>query len=376
MLAAFLMIVVLIFVAFVVDHGYIMVSKAQLRSAADAGALAGAQAYPDGPIAIEDAVRELITANANGRPVTDIRTTTELVAWDEATQQFVTANYADANAVRVSLQMQNVPSFFGRIMGHKSYQVATEAIAMRQGSQPRDIVLVIDCSTSMFSYMSNGKQRIDNATAAAAALINALGPKDRVGLAVYSWSDPERKSWKSMDRTGVVEAQLDLDKEPTRSRVISLNAGEYGSGTNIAGGLRAGLDVFLTSSERQLEEGEELQKIMVLLTDGQTNIAEPYPVPDDGPDGVLPEITKKMKDKFNSRTAVTRWANTIKARGIILHIVTVGVGAHDSLMVDAATPPEDGDTYYHHVSGNGDYQKLLDVYTAIGAGDSKPKLVR
>ena len=81
--------------------------------------------------------------------------------------------------------------------------------------------------------------------------------------------------------------------------------------------------------------------------------------------------------RYKSRTAVTKWANTIKARGIKIHVVTLGTGAHDPLMVDAASPDEGETEYYHHIAtGSGDSSGLLGVYKKIGMGNSGPKLVK
>jgi hypothetical protein len=74
---------------------------------------------------------------------------------------------------------------------------------------------------------------------------------------------------------------------------------------------------------------------------------------------------------------VTKWANTTKARGIKIHVVTLGASAHSSLMVNAASTDEDGVTYYHHVSGGGDdAEDLLEVFRTIGIGNHGPKLVK
>ena len=113
------------------------------------------------------------------------------------------------------------------------------------------------------------------------------------------------------------------------------------------------------------------------MTDGQTNLPEPYPVPDDGPTGTLPPPPYDKKPSYSNNTSVTKWANTIKARGIKLHVVTLGASAYSSLMVDAASPDEGGTTYYHHVSeGGNDADNLLEVFRTIGIGNHGPKLVK
>lgn len=74
---------------------------------------------------------------------------------------------------------------------------------------------------------------------------------------------------------------------------------------------------------------------------------------------------------------MTKWANTTKARGIKIHVVTLGFSAHDPVVIDAASPDEKGTTYYHHVAdGCSDAENLLEVFRTIGVGNHDPKLVK
>ena len=126
-----------------------------------------------------------------------------------------------------------------------------------------------------------------------------------------------------------------------------------------------------------LPDEPEPEQIIVLMTDGQTNLPEPYPEPNDGPTGTLPPPPYSKNPSYSSNTSVTKWSNTIKARGIKLHVVTLGSSAHSSLMVNAASPDEGGTTYYHHVAdGGSDAENLLEVFRTIGIGNHGPKLVK
>ena len=373
-MAAFLLVLFMIFAAFSVDVGFLMLQRTRAQIAVDAAALAGVDNLGLGQEAIDGAVDEYLNANGFDADSSElIDRTIELGEWDHETRTFTSvAEESEANAVRVNVLHTGVDSFFGRFLGASQYTVPAQATASR-GENPRDIVMVIDCSTSMGSHMGAGGRRIDNAKAAAQELVNQLVESDRVGLAVFSWRDPNRNRY---ERTGIMEELLDFDHDPTDTRIGELDKGEYGSGTNIGGGLRAGLDVFLNSDERPpLKPGEELEQILVLLTDGRVNKAEPYPTPDDGATGTLPP--PPYDAGFDKRESVTQWANSIKARGIILHVVTLGTNAHDELMVDAATPDDGDRTYYHHIAnGDDDVEQLLEVYRGIGAGDRRPHLVQ
>lgn len=379
-LSAVLLVFVVGMAAFTTDIGFVTISKAQVRSAADAAALASIVEFENGEAAALQAVTDLLLLNGYDVATnTDLALTTEFGTWNPDTYAFnVTATFDEADAVRVELTDNGVTAFFGGIFSQSGYSVTGEAIAVRSSSVPRDIVMVVDCSTSMDANMSNGLNRIENAKDAGQALIDELQDEDRVALGVFSWKDPARKKWKKVEKTGRKETDLNFDHDPTYNRVEDLDEGFYTSGTNIAGGLRAGLDVFLDDPNPRpppQPEDPEVEQILVLLTDGQTNKAEPYPLPDDGPTGVLPP--PPYKKKYDKRIAVTKWANTIKARGIKIHVVTLGTGAHDPLMVSAASPDEGETTYYHHIAtGSGDSSGLLGVYKKIGMGNTGPKLVK
>lgn len=271
----------------------------------------------------------------------------------------------------------SIPAFFGPVFGEDGYSAQAEAVATLASTVPRDIVVVIDCSTSMDANMSNGQTRMENTKDAATAMVDELLPEDRVALAVFSWKDPARNRW---EKTGRPETDLAFDKTATLDRIDDLKDGFYTSGTNVAGGLRAGLDVMLADPNPRPPLGPDdplPEQIIVLMTDGKTNKPEPYPVPNDGPTGTLPPPPYDKKPKYKSKTSVTKWANTTKARGIKIHVVTLGSSAHDSTMVDAASPDEDGVTYYHHVANGGnDAENLLEVFRTIGIGNHGPKLVK
>ena len=377
-LAAVFMVFVLGMAAFTTDFGYIQVQKTRLRAAVDAAALAAIDDLTNDEAAMTQTVNELLLANGYDTTSSDLVVTTEYGSWDVDNLVFTAgSDFNAADSIRLSVVDNGIPAFFGPVFGEDGYSTGAEAVATLSSTVPRDIVVVIDCSTSMDANMSNGQTRMENTKDAATAMVDELLPEDRVGLAVFSWKDNSRNRW---DKTGRPETDLDFDKTDTLDRIDDLEDGFYTSGTNVAGGLRAGLDVMLADPYPRppLEpDDSEPEQIIVLMTDGQTNKPEPYPVPDDGPTGTLPPPPYSKNPKYKSDTSVTKWSNTVKARGIKLHVVTLGASAHSSLMVNAASPDEDGVTYYHHVSdGGNDAENLLEVFRTIGIGNHGPKLVK
>ena len=377
-LSAVVIVFVLGMAAFTADFGHMQVSGTRLRAAVDAAALAAINELANDEAAVHQAVTELLSVNGYDTTSSDIVVTTEYGNWDLDTRVFTAGSvFNTADAIQISVVDNGISAFFGPVFGEDGYSVSAEAVTTLSSMVPRDIVVVIDCSTSMDAGMSNGQSRMENTKDAATAMVDELLPEDRIGLAVFSWYDNSRNRYQ---KTGRPETDLDFGKSDTLNRIDDLEDGFYTSGTNVAGGLRAGLDVMLADPDPRPPLGPDdplPEQIIVLMTDGQTNKPEPYPVPDDGPTGTLPAGPYPGNPKYSSSTSVTKWANTTKARGIKIHVVTLGASAHSSLMVNAATTDEDGVNYYHHVDDGGeDVENLLEVFRTIGIGNPGPKLVK
>ena len=145
-LSAALMIVMVAMLAFSVDVGYIVTVQSELDRAVDAGALAGAGTLVDGQTEANQSVYEFIALN----PVGNNTLTPEEVEivtgeWNADLRSFL-PNTESPSAIRVRAQRIGQPLFFARVLGHDVFDVSSEAIAIYQ---PRDIVLVLDCSASM-----------------------------------------------------------------------------------------------------------------------------------------------------------------------------------------------------------------------------------
>jgi len=162
-LAAFLLIVFAAMLAFSIDLGYMYTVKAELDRAVDSAALAGASSLGDGVdeanlVAVEYLLRNPVSG---GTTVTDDQQLAILRSlflseheddyalqsgdWNPETKQLETGGQLPS-ALSVSMEYNDLPTFFGGILGKDSFSVRSEAIAMYQ---PRDIMLVLDLSGSM-----------------------------------------------------------------------------------------------------------------------------------------------------------------------------------------------------------------------------------
>ncbi|MCC7085254.1 MAG: TadE/TadG family protein [Pirellulales bacterium] len=145
-LTAVLMIVMMAFIAFAIDVGYMGNTQTELRRATDAGALAGAGKLVDGVDAARPVVVDFVQRNLVGaRTPESANIQVTAGAWDSTTRTFQESNESPS-ALRVVVSHPNQPLFFGRVLGKDSFSLAAEAIAQYQ---PRDIMVVLDLSGSM-----------------------------------------------------------------------------------------------------------------------------------------------------------------------------------------------------------------------------------
>ncbi len=378
-LAAIMMTVVMIFTAFVTDYGIILIQKTELQAAVDAATLAGVLDVTVDEATVEATVDEYLLDN--GFDVNDaaITRTLEYGTWDPDTGAFTVQTIGNVHAIRVKVVTNDVPAFFGSIMGYSHHTTSAQSIAAQTFGPPRDIVIVLDCSTSMDASMSNGLSRIENTKTAAQVLVNTLNDNDRVSLAVYSWWDAMRDTDDDDDeceKTGKVETGLNFNRQPTYDFISLLSDGFYTSGTNIGGGYRAGLDAFLFDPAPRDATEPELVKILVMMTDGEVNKPEPYPSPDPGPTGVLPPGPYNSSD-YVDHQAMRYWADTIKARGIKVYTVKLHGSFGGTFMQTASDPDDYDDQYYFHIDeGDEDVSMLMEIYKDIGIGLGGPKLVQ
>lgn len=352
-MSAALLVGVFAFLAFSIDVGYISLVKAQLQTATDAAALAAAQELKENPqggtAAAIQAAQETAAANSiNGSPLALDPADFTFGRWDAESRTLVDVSGTGLKPTTVQISGQlsaargsSITLFFAPIIGSGSAELQTSAIATAEADEARDIVLVIDCSGSM-----EENNRIELTRAAAAAFVDVLSSNDLLSLAVYSYVDPV-----SGETTGHLESGLDFDHNPVINRIPELTPELYTSKTNIGGGMRVAIEEFL-ANPRYDEFGEQVERTMVLMTDGHANITEAP-----GADPV---------------DSIDYYAGEAANAGIIIHGVTLGADADDAPISSAASTTG-GE--FHHVE-DGDYEALVEIYQNLGAGIGNPRLVR
>jgi len=126
-----MMVVILGMAVFAVDVGWIVTNRTQLQSAADAGALAGANTMVETP--------DLGPVEGEALHYVGINAPTSFASvffgtWEPSTRTFTPTSF-DPNAVRVvverTAQRDNaIPSFLAKIFGHERFDARLEAVAL------------------------------------------------------------------------------------------------------------------------------------------------------------------------------------------------------------------------------------------------------
>ncbi|MHC4876282.1 MAG: vWA domain-containing protein [Planctomycetota bacterium] len=380
LLAAVFLVMIFAFTAFTVDVGYISIIDQELQGAVDAAALAAAfeLKQSDTTEPVYGAAEDLAAANqVNGQSLeVDRGNDVEIGFWDELTGTFTPmpgeSDLSLTNAVRVNGTLsQNRDSevnlFFAPILGHSDVEMTSSAIAVIGRDRPRDVMLVIDRSGSMDDY-----NRMVYTKAAALQLINELDELesvpsgdetqgDRLGLAIYSVEKTEyytqtywrrgRRRTRTRSRTtweGELAKPLSWDFDPTESHIPTLDPDGR---TNIGGGMRAGLEELIANKRYDIL-GDDVQQILVLMTDGRANESEEP--------GTTP---------VNS---IYHYAEVARQNDIIIHGITLGSGAEKDPIRYCA---DHTGGEYHHVE-DGDFEGLFEIYRGIGRGSDQPRLVR
>jgi Flp pilus assembly protein TadG len=138
-LAAIFMVVMLGMIAFAIDCGMIVLVRSQLQNAADAGAMAGADALGNGSSAAQAAAQTFAQSNTVAGtsvsvvPAQDI----ELGTWDKVALTFTPlsgAAQSNANAVRVTCRVSQARGnalnfFFARIFNQTTADVSAQSVA-------------------------------------------------------------------------------------------------------------------------------------------------------------------------------------------------------------------------------------------------------
>ncbi len=139
-LALTVMILVLLFAGLSVDTSNARRIRGILQIAADSAAHAGVMALPNKQKAL-DAALELANDNLTeiSSAIAVTSNSVEFGSWDKATKKF-TLNGTPRDAVRVTARLSSankhpVPTFFLRLAGLKSWNVAAQSVAFRSATQ-------------------------------------------------------------------------------------------------------------------------------------------------------------------------------------------------------------------------------------------------
>jgi len=191
-LAAVLMIVMMAMLAFSIDVGYMYTMQSQLQRSVDSAALAGAGTLVEGEDAATEKVHEYLVRNPVGTQwkTYENQAVSDSIAhfkqnysqgldisygeWNDSTKQIVPAQ-TTASTVKVRMQYDNMPFFFGHLLGRESFSIAAESAA---SYQPRDIMLVLDLSGSMNNdseFDAFNSLGVDQVTANQLQIYNDLG---------------------------------------------------------------------------------------------------------------------------------------------------------------------------------------------------------
>ncbi|MCM2373730.1 VWA domain-containing protein [Rhodopirellula sp. ICT_H3.1] len=279
--------------AFAVDLTRMQLVRSQMQSAVDAAALAGSMQLRDDPKdvdAAKAAAEKFIHLNNVGffGDVASDAIQVETGTWDSDTSTFVATTEGPCS-VRVFATKSNELFSFAQIFGHLAFSMPGQSIASVPTS-PLDIIMVLDLSGSM---SSDG--RIEALRAASPEFVTTIenaGKDDRIGVMCYGaeigsypygniytqspaslFPDPDEAS---TDWAGILEAEMTDNFAALRGGALSsssLQSNKYGGGTPIGAAIRDGAH-YLDANNRQDAKGRDLQKLMVLMSDGYANKPE------------------------------------------------------------------------------------------------------
>lgn len=179
---AFAMLMLLGFVAFVVDAGQVFVARRYLQASTDAAAAAGgiALGLGENPVSAAEAYSSAVSASGQNQLPSYLSNTTIAVTSRCANvmaQLLYGRNCAAGDPVNVVTvtQQASVNLHFARLLGFTSKAIAATAMASKRGGSmpPLDVMIVLDATQSM---NSGSPTRLTNAKSGIRALLAVLAP--------------------------------------------------------------------------------------------------------------------------------------------------------------------------------------------------------
>lgn len=320
-LVAVLIIILIVGAVFSVDIAYMHMVRAELRTATDAAARAGAETLArtqDSEAAITAALEAAELNIVAGQPMLLGRDDIVLgsVVEDGSGKLVFQAGATPFSSVRVNGKRVAgsrggpVNLFFGSLLGQSEFQPVQLATA---SASVRDIALVLDRSGSM-NAREGGTSRINALKQAVNVFLNEVettSPNSNMSLTTYSTAST--RDIALTDNFGSI-----------RTRVGNLRAS---GATNIFQALRDGSNSLQTDPNRR----GTAEKTIVLMTDGNFNVGG-SPIPS---------------------------ARLAASRGHTIHTITFSSGANQAIMKQVA---DIGGGQHFHADDAGD---LTEVFREI-----------
>lgn len=273
-------------VAMSVDAGLMVLLRAEIQNAVDAGALAAAlrlQGDPENIDAAESAARNYVQHNRVGFTATVPEDAIDVEqGYFDGEANVFTATSVSPNAVRVYARQDAQPFFFARIFGYDTFGAPAEAVASAD-PRPLDVMMVLDLSGSM---AREGRiEALRNAAPVFVDVIEELGGEDQIGVMGLS-ANPDQYDPAGRGHTGtmyhsglhstadhnvgVLESGLDDQFSQLRNSVLNANHLEAGKYTNYTGtGASIGDAVHYLMNTPDARS--QSIKAIVLMSDGMAN---------------------------------------------------------------------------------------------------------
>ena len=306
------LIVLIIGVVLSIDVAYMHMIRAELRTATDAAARAGAETLArtqDPNEAIDSALEVAGLNNVSGESLVLRRDQVQLGSVSQSGGKLnFNANTAPFTAVRVvgdrsdGSEQGSVRLFFGGFLGQDNFQPTQVATA---SASVRDIALVLDISGSM-NNQEQGLTRIQALKDAVSVFITEIknsSPNSTLSLATYS-------------TTAKRDIPLTADYDEIQNAVNNLTPGGF---TNIQQGLLYGSNSLVQDPLTR----DFASKTIIVMTDG----------------------------RFNRGGNPINAARIATDRGHQIHTITFSSGANQGVMKNVAN---EGDGVHIHADDGGD----------------------
>lgn len=311
------LVIIIIGVVLSIDVAYMHMVRAELRTATDASARAGAETLArtqDPNAAIDSAVQVASLNLVSGEGLALRRDQVEIGSVESSNGKLnFSPNTQPFTAVRVvgdrgdGSPQGPVTLFFGGLLGQSDFEPTQVATA---SASVRDIALVLDISGSMNS-VENGISRLDALKQAVATFIDEIqqtSPNSTLSLTTYSFRAQRNLAL----TTNFGQIQQAVNNLPGRGA------------TNIFQGLTFGSDSLVQDAQTR----DFASKTIVLMTDGNFNVGG-TPVPA---------------------------ANLASRRGHQIHTITFSSGANQQIMRTVANI---GDGEHIHADDAGDLNEAF-----------------